>query len=274
MGGGKGKAPPAPDYTAVAQSSIEAAQMAQQTSRESLDWAKEQYKEQAPRTNAYMDAMTSQTQAQTANAAKDRSRYETQYQGIEDDFNAKARSWNSPDRAAQVSGAAMGDVAQQYEAARAASTANLESFGIDPSQTRYGALDMGTRVSQAAAMAGAGTASRQNTEATGLALQGESINIGKGYPGNIAQSYSGASQAGSAGVTAGLNTSSTYGNLMGTSVQYGQVAANNRMGATGALKASGDYALQAAQINNQASSATGSTIGKLAGGALMAAALL
>ena len=271
--GGKGSPAPAPDYTPVAQSSLDAAKLQQQTSADQLDWAKQQYADQAPLTKAYMAQMTQSSQQQDANAAADRTRYEQQYQPIEDQFNKTATGWNSPDRAQQQSGQAMADVAQQFDQARAQSTAQLESFGIDPSQTRYGALDLGTRVSQAAAQAGAGTQSRINTEATGLALEGEAINVGKGYPGQVAQAYSGATTAGSAGVTAGLNTSSTYGNLMGTPVQYGTLANQSNATGVGALQASGNYELQAQGLRNQASGQMSSGIGSLVGAGIGIAAI-
>ena len=81
MGGGKGSAPPAPDYSFMAQSSLESAKLAQQTSREQLDWSKQQYADQAPLTKAYMQQMVSSGQKQDAitdenmaNARTDRAR--------------------------------------------------------------------------------------------------------------------------------------------------------------------------------------------------------
>ena len=263
--GGKSKAPPPPDYSPVAQSSLEASKLQQQTSREQLDWAKEQYRDQAPRTSAYMDSMTRATDAQTINAAKDRQRYENIYQPTEDKFVRQANQWDSADRSNQQAGAAMADTASAFEASRKASTSTLESFGVDPSQTRYSALDLGTRISGAAAMASTATSSRLNTTGAGLSLQGEAINIGKGYPGQVSQSYAGATQAGGAGISAGLNTSSTYGNLMGTSVQYAGLATQNRQGAMGAMKAGGDAANAAAGINNANAAATGQGIGTAVG---------
>lgn len=273
MGGGKGDAPAAPDYTPVAQSSVEAAKIQAQTSQDQLDWAKQQYADQAPQTQKFMSAMTGQTDAQTANAAADRQRYQSIYQPTEDKFVQEANNWNSPDRAAQASGAAMADVATQMGAARNAATANLESFGIDPSQTRYAALDLGSRVQQAASQAAAGTQSRLNTEATGLALQGEAINIGKGYPGQIAQSYAGATTAGQSGITAGLNTSSTYGNLMGTATQWGGLSNNSNGMAVNALNTGFNNQLGSAQLKEQQSQNFASGLGSMIGGGLAVAKL-
>ena len=83
---GKASAPPPPDYTPVANANIEAAKISQATAKEQLEWAKTQYADQAPHTKAYMQAMTANSEAQTANAQKAQDRYATTYQPIEDKF--------------------------------------------------------------------------------------------------------------------------------------------------------------------------------------------
>lgn len=270
---GKASAPTPPDYTPVAMANLAAAKISQETAEKQLVWAKEQYADQAPHTKAYMQAMTANAEAQTANAQKAQDRYATTYQPIEDSFVNTTNNWNSTARSDQNAGAAEADVASNFDQARKSALQNLESYGIDPSTTRFGALDLGTRISQAAATAGAGTQSRLNTMATGLALQGEAINTGKGYPGNVAQSYAGATNAGGAGISAGLNTSSTYGNLMGTPTQWNGVATNERQAAATAIGAGYGGQMSAANFNAQQSSQMSSGIGALAGAALTAAAM-
>jgi hypothetical protein len=239
----KGDAPPAPDYSFMAQSSLESAKLAQQTSREQLDWSKQQYADQAPLTKAYMQQMVDSSKKQDtitdenmANARTDRARYQSTYQPVEDQFVKTAQGYNAPARAQERSAAAQADVATAFAGQRHAALQSLEGYGIDPSQTRYGALDLGARISQAAAQASAGTTARNQTEATALALQGEAINIGKGYPGQIANAYGTAINAGQAGagmgsqgISAGLNTSNTYGNMMGNPTTWGSLS-NQSMG--------------------------------------------
>lgn len=264
-------APPPPDYSGIASASAEAAKQQSETSRQQLDWSKEQWGQQWPVTQKYMQSMMDNSDAQTAAAAKDRARYEGTYQPLEDKLVSTATGWNSPVRAEQESGAAMADVSSAFEQQRKSALSTLESFGIDPSQTRFGALDLGTRVSQAAATAAAGTQSRKNTEATGLGLLGEAINIGKGYPGQVSQSYSGATQAGSAGITSGLNTANTYGNMMGTGLDWSK-ASSASLGQWGnTLNQGYQNASNSAQINQKGQADTMSGIGSLIGGAAMLA---
>lgn len=258
--------PDAPDYKPVADSSLAAAQLQSQTSREQLDWAKEQYAQQAPITNAYLQSMIDSSAEQRSNAQKDRARYEHVYQPVEDQFVKTATGWNSPARADQEAGAATADIATAMEAARKTSTQALESYGVDPSQTRYGALDLSTRIAQASAQAAAGTQSRKNTEATGLALQGEAINIGKGYPGQVAQSYAGSTTAGSAGITSALQTAGTYGQMMGTGVQWGGLSNQSNGIAMSGLNAGFGNQMQEYGADARAAADQAKGIGQMIGG--------
>lgn len=226
--GSKGGGAGTPDYAYAAtyNSNIQAAEMAQQTSREQLEWAKQQYADQAPYTKAYMQNMIDASNQNMAQAKEQQDYYKTTYQPIETQFAQQAQGYVSPARSAQESAAAQADVASAFSAQRSAALQTLEGYGIDPSQTRYGALDLGARISQAAASAAAGTQARSNVEKTGLALEGEAINIGRGYPGAVAQSYATSQGAGSSGVTSGLQTSQTYGNLMGTPTQWAGIGQN------------------------------------------------
>lgn len=271
---GKQSQPAPPDYTALAQSSKEAAQIQAKTSADQLDWAKQQYADQAPQTKAYMDSMTSSMDAQTKNAQDAQDEYNKTYKPIEEQFASQASGYNSADRSAQASGAAQADVATAFAGQRQAALSSLEGYGIDPSQTRYGALDLGTRVSQAAAQATAGTQSRLQTEAMGMSLEGQAINTGRGYPSQVNQSYQGAAASGGAGISAGLNTSSTYGNLMGTANQWSN-SSNQAMGVgAGIANSQGNYGAAIAGSNAQIAAGNAAGIGSLAGAAIGAGALI
>lgn len=272
--GGKASVPPPPDFSALSAASSDAAKLNAKTSADQLDWAKAQYADMAPITKAYIQQQVDASAQQTRTAAEQQGMYESAYKPIEQQFATTAQGFNDPARAAQRAGQAEADVATQMDAQRKASLSSLEGYGIDPSQTRYAALDLGTRISQAAATAQAGTASRQQTEAMGLSLQGEAINIGRGYPGAVSQAYAGATQSGNAGIGAGLNTSQTYGNLEGTPVQYGQLS--NQALQTGAqvAGAQSQYGVGVMQANAQQAGGMGSGIGSLIGAAGAAALIL
>lgn len=258
------KAPKAPDLGPLAQSSAEAAKVAQETAMAQLDWAKQQ---DSMNRELLTRVLGSQEQVQNEtlkNAQRDRQRYEQIYQPLEDNLTKEFQNYGSPQRMDQERGRAIADVNTQFDAARRNALQRLESFGVDPSQTRNQALDLGTRVQQAAAQASAATNATRNVENTGRALRAEALNIGKGYPSNVAGSYgqslaagnsqiSGANQttATSAGALQGANSfmntaQQGYGNAaniqsQGYQNQLGQYGAN-QANITGALGAIGGVA--------------------------------
>lgn len=206
------KAPDPPDLGPLAEGSAESARIAQETAREQLVWAREQ----DTLNRSLLDrVLSSQEEVQSdtlANAKKDRERYEQVYQPIEDNLVQEFQSYDSPERRQEERGRAMADVNTSFDAARRNALQRLESYGVDPSQTRNAALDIGTRTQQAAAQAGAATAADRATEQTGRALRAEAINIGKGLPSNVAASYGQSLQAGNSMVGNANQTTSTSGN--------------------------------------------------------------
>lgn len=225
-----GKAPEAPDLGPLAEGSAESARIAQEAAREQLAWAREQ---DGMNRQLLDRVLTGQEQIQNAtqdNAEEDRARYENVYQPLENNLVNEFNSYDSPERREQERGRAMADVSTQFDAQRRNALQRLESYGVDPSQTRNAALDLGTRVQQAASMAGAANASDRATEQTGRALRAEAINIGKGLPSNVAASYGQSLQAGNSMVGNANQTTNTSGNatagansMLGTSIQgFGQ----------------------------------------------------
>ena len=183
MGGKGSKAAPAPDYTPVASANEYAADRAAEVSREQLQWARDQYAQDREVTQKYLDVMLPQMQREDAAAAADRRRYQSVFQPIENQLVKDANSYDTPQRRELEAGRAQADVAQTFDAQRRAAVAGLESYGIDPSMARAGALDRSARTAQAAVAAGAANVTRQNVENTGRALRGEAINLGRGEVG-------------------------------------------------------------------------------------------
>ena len=268
MSFGKAKAPPPPNYGPIAEASQKAADMQYQLGREQLDWARQQYEMIWPYAQQYLTQQLGSSAEEADRAREARAMYETTYRPLEEQFAQTALNYNTPERAEANAGQAMADVANTFEAQRRTALANLESYGIDPSSTRFGALDLSSRIAQAAAAAAAGTQSRRNTEATGLALMGEAINIGKGYPGSIAQAYSTSTSAGKAGLGGANDTIHTGATTMGTPTDYykGGTAALGT-GAT-ALNFGYNNALAGKQFDAQQSANFWSGAGNLIGGAL------
>lgn len=258
---GKQKAPPPPNYAPIAQASSEAAQYSYNLGREQLAWAKEQYKRDSATNDRIVDAFLDAQEKNSATAAADRARYEQVFQPLENEFVKRAQAYGSPARQEADAARAAGDVSQQFNLARDNARAALEAYGVDPSQTRAGALDLGTRTQEAAARASAANTARMQTEARGDAMRAAAIDIGRGYPGSIATQYGTANQAGAAAGNATNAATLTGAQTMGTGAQW-QGLGNNSLGQwANALTSGYNAQLQRFNANQQASSGLGSLLG-------------
>ncbi len=263
--GGKSKAPAPPNYKEVAAASKEAAQLSYKLGKEQLDWAKEQYALDSSVTGKIIDSFLTDQEDNSEAARADRARYEEIFQPLEGDLAEEARSYSSPERRDLEVGRAQSNVAQQFSQARESAKTELESYGINPSATRYAALDMGMRANEAAAKAAAGNQASQMVDATGRALRSEAINVGRGYPGQIAGTYNTALAAGSGAGGMTLNQTQSGANTMGTNAQYMGLG-NQAVGTWGnTLNMGYQNQLSAWEANQKASSGWGSALGLVGG---------
>ena len=86
--------------------------------------------------------------------------YQQTYPAAMQQFAADAANYDTPERRAQAGAEASAGVGMQFQSARDDATRQLESFGIKPSDTRFAALDLGTRIKEAAAKASADRAAQ------------------------------------------------------------------------------------------------------------------
>lgn len=221
--GGKSDPPPPPDYSGIAAAQMQSAEYSYQLGRDQLAWAKDQYAQNKEISSRVIDNALARMNDEDINARGDRDRYEIMFQPREVQLIQDADQFNYGQRGEQMAGRAMVDVSREFEKARVAAQDQLESYGIDPSQVRSGSLDVNSRVQEAAARAGAATQGRERAENMGRALRSEVINIGRGYPGQIAQTYGTAMQSGNQGANTGLATTASGVQSMGTPMQYQQL---------------------------------------------------
>lgn len=242
--------PEAPDIQALADISGENAELAAAISLEQLDWAKDQFKQQMSVTNKVLNTQLPIMTQTHANAQKDRKRYEDIYQPLEDNLVAEFQTYDTKQRQNREAGEASADVTRTFDAQRENAARQLESYGIDPSQTRSQALDSNMRIQEAAAQASAQTNARRNVQTTGRALRAEALNIGKGYPSNVASSYGQALAAGNSAV-GNINATSAVGaSTMGTGQGWMGQSNQGVQTATGAMNTAygNDIAAYSAQM--------------------------
>ena len=267
---GKPDVPDPPDYTEIAEATEYAADLSFQIAEDQLAWAMEQFEAGLEVTEPVIDELL-ETMAFTNDIAEaDRLRYEEQYQPLEDELIAEAESYASPERIEMEMGRAQAGVAEQTNAAREASQMALESYGVNPNDVRYAALDVDTRTDAAAAGAAAGQQAMLQAEAKGDALRSEALNIGKGYPGQIATAYG-------TSITAGTGATATQNAATQTASNAMTQPANYMATGTEALDAWGntintgyqnEMSAYTAQMN--AMSGIGTALGTIGGLVLMA----
>lgn len=165
-------------------------------------------------------------------------------------------------------GRAIADVNSAFEAQRRNAQARLEAYGIDPSQTRAQALDIGMRTAQAAAEAAAADAATQRVENVGRALRAEAINIGRGLPSQVAGSYGQSIAAGQAGIGGANATSANSANLATSSLGFSGQALQGYGQGAGIRSQGYQGQLAAAEMANANAAAPWQALVTLGGGAL------
>jgi hypothetical protein len=212
--------PAAPDLTASAEASTEVARINQQTAREQLEWARSQDTSNRELLQQVLDIQLPAMREQYELASADRQRYEQQFRPIEDKWVEEAMNYDTPERRAQERARSLADVNTQFDAQRRNALSRLEGYGVDPSTTRSGALDIGMRTQQAAAAAGAATQSDRRVEDVGRALQSDVINLGRGALSNAQGFYGQAVNAGSQAQGNALNTTQSGAGAVQSSLGF------------------------------------------------------
>jgi hypothetical protein len=267
MGGGKGGQA---DQSGMMQAlvSAQAAQQAYQLGSQELDWSKQQWAQEYP----YMQQIAQgqiQTQNQTADFSRNQQQfYEQQYQPMEAQYNKQAEEWASPQNIALQSSEASANVAEGINAQKASAQQQLEGYGVNPGATRFASLGAAMGVQGGAAEAGAGTQAAMATKMQGMQLVGGAVNTGRGFPNAVASlsgASTGAGQAGSQGITSGMQTGS---NMMTAPSQWWNAGANNMSVYTGAVNGYNQAQVGFAQANASEMAGFGSAAGSLMGMAM------
>jgi hypothetical protein len=213
---------------------------AQKNAADQLAWAKEAYANDMATAKPIIDAAMKRMATQDAWATEDRARYKSTFQPLEDDLVADAQNYDSEERKIQEAGRAMALQQQGAEGARQNALRDLEAYGVDPSSTRYGAIDISVRAANAAAAAAAGNEAMRATEGTARQLRSEAINVGRGLPGQAQAAAAGATGSGAAGAQTGLATTASGANTMGTGMQWQGASQGAIQGAGAILGQEGD----------------------------------
>ena len=182
--------------------------------------------------------------------------YQQTYPAAMQQFAADAANYDTPERRAQAGAEATAGVGMQFQAARDAATRQLESFGIKPSDTRFAALDLGTRIKEAAQKAASDRAAQLATEQQGFNLRAQAIQQGSVLPGQSTAETGAANTAGSLVNSAG-QVASGQGTVANQAGSVANAAGANAIGAGNATTSAINSATGA--LNTQVGATQGAT---------------
>jgi len=146
---------------------------------------------------------------------------------------ADANSYASPARMAVDMGQAGATQAQAGDQALKNSEEALRSYGINPADGRYAALDKAAAVQNAANIAGAENTQRNADIATGQRLRSEAVQVGAQLPAAIANVNNTALQANTGASNASLANANTGRNLMSLPNDFLKTAMDVKLPPTG-----------------------------------------
>ena len=135
-----------------------------------------------------------------------RRNYEEKVMPQIDSLFADADKYASKEEEMRQRGAAIQDVKSATEAQRAAQLRKLEGYGVDPTDTRYAALDKQAGIAEAAASALAANQAGERTKEIGRQLRREAIDVGTGFLNEANAGYQQGANIGLSGINAGTAT--------------------------------------------------------------------
>lgn len=271
-GGGKGSQPAAPDYSSIAQSNKEAAQIAQQTAREQMAFQRQVYNESKPQQERLYDLASrvanqqmeiSNQNQQHANQQWDY--YDRTYKPLEQRMVKEAETYDSKARQEQQAGQATADVRSQMANVNAQQNRAMLGMGVNPNSGRFAGLSKSQSIQTGASVAGAATGARNAVVDKGIGLRAGAAGFGRNMPNTAAQAYGLATGAGSAAVgsqNTGFMAGTAYPGLLNSGYSNMINAQGQQMNANlgyGQLLNQG-YGIQAGMYNANAG-AEGAAIG-------------
>lgn len=206
-GGGKGSAPPPPDYSGIAASNEAAARVSAEVAREQLAFQKDVYNNSLPQQarleQLATDVANQQMQIADANqkqAEKQWNYYEQTFQPVEKQMVDEAMNYDSKARQEQMAGQATADVRSQMANANAQQNRAMLGMGVNPNSGRFAGLSKAQAVQQGASTAGAATGARNQVVDKGIGLRAGAASFGRNMTNTAAQAYGLATNAGSSAV--------------------------------------------------------------------------
>jgi hypothetical protein len=271
MSGGGGETAQAPDLSWAQGTWKNQYNIANQNMEEAKAWAKEH--------GTTLDEALKQIQPDTFKTARDTmgtgadlmQKYKDMYGPLQEAQAKYAANYASPERIAQAQAQAGAGVSNAFKAAGDAANRNFERYGGDPSVGRGGALDLGVKLAEATAKAGAMDNARRATETTGQQLIQQAIGTGQNVANTGLQATQTGVQAGATGIGEGTSTFNAQAPALGNSLGWFGGANQAISGSVNTDMSKFQAESKNADTRNAAAQSENAAWGKLAGTALSTA---
>lgn len=221
MGSSK-KAPPPPDTSRFSQGM-------ENMSRQYQTWASDMYAngqqqwQQLSDWTGQMMGMSLPAMEESFSWARDqRDRFNEYVMPQMQSLFSEADQYASKAEEDRQRGMAIQDVNAATEAQREAQLRKLESYGIDPSETRYQALDAQAGIAQGAMQALAANQAGERTKQIGRDLRSEAIDVGGRFLDDASQAAQIASNTGANAMAGAANATNAGVNASGAALPYMQ----------------------------------------------------
>lgn len=260
---------PNPGMIENAEAMKEIAKMQQDTSREYLDFAKDQYNQNKGFFTELANRQLQMSEEQAARSQEYADYERNTFRPMEQRMVKEAQDYNTESKRQQIADQAAADTRASFATAKTDTLNNLKRYGINPNSGRFAAINAQLGITEAAATAGNMTRARNQAETVGHAMKYDAVGLGRNLATNsataAATSLNAGNSAGANRTAAGQQMGAAYGQssgMMGAAVSsYG--ASTNAYGQDfNARMASHNAQAQAAESKNAG-------IGQLAGMAMM-----
>ncbi len=210
--GKSAKPPPPPDTSRFTAGLERQAAESQEWARQMWQTGQEEWGRLQKWSQQYMGAALPAMEEAFGWASEQRDRFNEYVMPQMQSLFSEAETYASKEEEMRQRAAAVQDVKSATEAQRESQLRKLEGYGIDPSETRYQALDKQAGVAEAAASALAANQAGERTKEIGRTLRSEAIDVGSRFLDDATrsaqtgaqvggQAMSGASQAAGTGAT-------------------------------------------------------------------------
>ena len=255
------KVPDAPNYAPYLTAFQDIANAAKTHGDDALKWAQDQVANNkdllSQVTKGLVDTQTSFTDAAKQRLQQAGGAIDTGLSNLKDQYS----KYTDPARKAADIGAAEAGAAQGNEAARKASMAELESYGLNPGDVRYAGLDAGLRLQDAATRVGAGNIASRTDDALADQTNQQILTEGNALAGQANANAGTGAGAGTGAVGAANTTTGTGAGVLGTGLQWTGAGTNAVQGGVSTKNTDFTNRAKSDEISNSSSSGLGTIAG-------------